>query len=175
MAKEKNFLSFTCLVIILSQGHVARGFFLVLFLSLFFWGFFKEGRPPWRLTYCYHCANKRSQIVSFVHPRETFGRFDWVWQAATRRLKLYGIIGGFRGGAAGAAPPPFFFLSCIFKMFLHDPNPSNLPLSVVIIIQSGFNFILFRSFPYLNISCVNNYDILSSIEYIERLQLKPLP
>ena len=70
-------------------------------------------------------------------------------------------IGGFRGGVEGAAAPPF--LSC------------NLPLSVVIIIQSGFNFILFRSFPYLNISCVDNYNILSSIEYTERLQLKPLP
>ena len=41
-------------------------------------------------------------------------------------------IGGFRGGAEGAAAPLFF--SCVFTTFLYDPNPSNRPLSVVIII-----------------------------------------
>ena len=80
------------------------------------------------------------------------------------------IIGGFRGGAEGAAAP--LFCHVFSKCFCM--TPSNLPLTVVIIIQSGFNFILFRSFPYLNISCVNNYNILLSIEYIESLQLKPL-
>ena len=55
-------------------------------------------------------------------------------------------IGGFRGEAEGTAAPLF---SCIFKMFLYDFSPSDRPLSVVIIIQLGFNFIQFRSFPYL--------------------------
>ena len=50
-------------------------------------------------------------------------------------------IGGFRGGAEGGLAP---FFSCIFKTFLYDPNPSNCPFSVVIIIQSGFNFIQFQ-------------------------------
>ena len=48
---------------------------------------------------------------------------------------------------------------------MYDPNP-NRPLSVVIIIQSGVNFILFWSFPYLKYInfCVNNYNILSNIQ-----------
>ena len=86
----------------------------------------------------------------------------------TRMTHFAIIIGGFRGGAAA----PLF---CLVFSKCFCTTPSNLPLTVVIIILSGFNFILFWSFPYLNISCVNNYNILSSIEYTERLQLKPLP
>ena len=51
-------------------------------------------------------------------------------------------IDGFRGGAKGAAARPFFY--CIFKTFLYDPNTSNRPLSVVLIIQPGFNCIHLR-------------------------------
>ena len=47
-------------------------------------------------------------------------------------------------GEGPRGPRLSFFFSCIFKTFLYDPYSSNRPLSVVIIIQSGFNFIQFR-------------------------------
>ena len=50
-------------------------------------------------------------------------------------------IGGLREGLPEPRSP---FFSCILNTFLYDPNPSNRPLSVVIILQSGFNFIQFR-------------------------------
>ena len=64
----------------------------------------------------------------------------WAWHEIFDTPR---VIGGFREGAEEAAAPLFF--SCIFKTFLYDPNPSNRPLSVLINIQSGFNFIQFRS------------------------------
>ena len=43
-------------------------------------------------------------------------------QSQSRKLLF---MGGFRGGAEGTAA--LLFISCIFKTFLYDPNPSNRP------------------------------------------------
>ena len=55
--------------------------------------------------------------------------------------------------------PPFF--SCIFKMFLYDPNPFNRPLSVVIIIQLGF-----KLFSISELSFFKTYFVLTIIIYL---------
>ena len=55
---------------------------------------------------------------------------------------------------------PLYF-SCTFKTSLYDPNPSNRPLSVARIIQSGFNFIQSRpplsEFSGSALDCSNFY------------------
>ena len=43
-------------------------------------------------------------------------------QSQSRKLFF---LGGFRGGAEETAAP--LFISCTFKTFLYDPNPSNRP------------------------------------------------
>ena len=87
--------------------------------------------------------------------RSRYGRF---WENRLARLKVqltkwtvlvwidHKNIGGLRGGAKEAAAPLFFLY--FQNVFCTTPNPCNRPLSVVIIIP-GFNFIQFRSFPYL--------------------------